>query len=153
MMRKLSELDKAILRLLQKNADLPYKNMAVQLKKSEATICNHIKKLKKWKVIISTKAHLDLVLLNIDTVGYIYLSVKRETGNTMERFKAELNQIKGLCSCTSITGTADMKLKIATENKISFNRIKDRIASIPYVTLIYSYLELEEIIPDKGFEF
>ena len=153
MIKKLNELDKAILRLLQKNADVPYKLLAAQLHKSEATICNHIKKLKRWKVISSTKAHLDPVLLKIDTIGYIYLTVKRESGTTMERFKAELHQIKGLCSCTSITGTADIKLKIATENKLSFNRIKDRIAVIPYVTVMSSYLELEEIIPDKGFEF
>ncbi|MET1057723.1 MAG: Lrp/AsnC family transcriptional regulator [Pedobacter sp.] len=153
MKEELNGLDMELLRHYQDNASLTNRQMARKVNKSEATVCNRRKKLEKMGALDSIKAQLNPAFLNIDAIGFVELSVERQSDTTMQELKTQLDLIKGICSCISITGTTSLEVKIAAENTRAFNRIKDRIASIPHVTVVKTKMLLEEIIPDKGYHF
>ena len=153
MKNKLDDLDLKILRLMQLDARMPLKQVAAILNKAVATICTRIKKMEKMGVIRGSRLQLDLSALGIEAIGCIYLSVDRQSGKTKKLLASELNKIKGVVSCTSITGQASIKVEIAVKNMKSFNHVRDTIASIPNVTVLNGDMEVEVIIPDKGLDF
>jgi len=153
MKNELDELDKSILRLLQNDGTLSFKQIGAMLKKSPTTIFGRIRRLRKKAAIINTRALLNGKLLGLGITGYIYLKVFNHSGAKLELFKASLLQIKGVCGCTSITGQNSMKIKIAAVDPVAFSLIKDTVAALQDVSVVDSYVELQEIIPDKGFDF
>jgi len=146
---KIDALDRAIMKMLQKNATLPYKQIGRELNKSEATICNRVNKLVKMNVITGIVAQLDPAQLNLQSIGCIHL----KSNSPKEKLKAELITIRGLRSCTSITGSSNIRVNIAAENAKAFAKIADTIARIPNVEVVDTSFDLDEIIPDRGFDF
>lgn len=153
MKNKLDDLDMKILRLMKMDAKMPLKQIAAILDKAVATICTRIKKMEKMGVIQGSRLQLNLAALGIEAIGCIYLSVDRQSGKTKKLLASELSKIKGVVSCTSITGHASIKVEIAVKNLKSFNHVRDSIASIPNVTVLNGYMEVEVIIADKGLDF
>jgi DNA-binding Lrp family transcriptional regulator len=155
MTNKLDEIDKTILKILQADATLPYKYIADVLNKSEATISARVKQLNMTKVILSTRAQLDPSSLGLTSIGCIHLTVDKQTDKAMQELKIILEGIQGLCSCTRIRMNvpANLRVRIAAENTKVFNGISDAIGSIPNVRVTDTYMELDDIIPDKGFYF
>jgi Lrp/AsnC family leucine-responsive transcriptional regulator len=147
------ELDKSILRLLQNDGRLSNKQIAATLNKSQTTIFGRIKKLKRFKAIIKTAAILNGELLGLTIEGYIYLKVLSYSSAQMELFKKNLLQIKGVCRCTSITGQRCLKIKVAVRDTDSFYQIRNAIATLQDVSVEDSYVELKDIIEERGFDF
>jgi Lrp/AsnC family leucine-responsive transcriptional regulator len=153
MKNEFDRLDESILKLLQMDGTLSNKQIGAILNKSQTTIFGRRRRLTKLAAIINTRAQLNGKLLGFGIIGFIYLKVLNHSEPKLEVFKNSLLKIKGVCACTSITGQNSMKIKIATSDTISFNLIKNTIANLQDVSVVDSYLELEEIIPDRGFDF
>ena len=152
MKKKFDLLDKQILLILQNRAELSNKQLAALTNRSPTTIFGRIKKLFKSDLILRTRAELNGKLLGFGIIGFIYLKISNHSRSNLELFKTKLEEIKGVSSCTSITGQNSLKIKIATYDTTAFNRIKTSIADLQGVTVVDSYVELEDIIPDRGFD-
>lgn len=150
---KFDELDKALLRMLQENADLPQKQIAAKLNRSVSTISERKKKLRKLGVIKKITAHLDRRLLGLETEGYLNLRLADYSEHTLKTFRLEVSEIKEVRDCISITGTNNIMIQIVTTDLTSFSRIERTIGTLKNVKEIRNYINLENIISDRGFHF
>ncbi|KEQ31702.1 Lrp/AsnC family transcriptional regulator [Pedobacter antarcticus] len=153
MKRKIDHIDKSILRVLQESADRPYKQMSSILHSPTSTISERIKKLKQSGIIISTVVKLDRKKLQQDILGHVYLRLTITSKEVIEKFRQKLLLIREVSSCTSITGSYNIKIKVITNDTSRFHEIEREIASFPHVERVLNYIELDEIIPYSGFHF
>lgn len=153
MKRKLDELDKAILRLLQMNADLLTKEIAAKLNKPESTVYGRLYKLKKEKYILGKSTVLDPGKLGLTVKGYVNVKLSNPSADTMENFRKGLSGIKGVCFCSAMNGTYNVMLQIITTDNISFGLLCQKIATLENVVDIVHNMEVGEIIPNKGLDF
>lgn len=153
MKHKLDELDKALLRMLQENADLPQKQIAAKLNRSVSTISERKKKLSKLGIIKKITAQLDRKLLGLETEGFLNLRLADYSEQTLKNFKLEVSGISEVRDCTSITGTNNIMVQIVTTDLTSFLKIERAIGTLKNVKEISNYINLESIISDRGFHF
>lgn len=153
MKENIDELDKAILRLMQENADRPQKQIANLLNRSPATICERIKKLVKNTYITGNSAILNRKLLNINVQGIIHLNLINHSEEEVLKFKTEINKIKGVCECVKMVGKYNFQIKIATTDITSFSAIEKLISTLKNVRDTVNSIIVEDIIKDKGIDF
>lgn len=153
MKHKLDELDKALLRMLQENADLPQKQIAAKLNRSVSTISERKKKLSKLGIIKKITAQLDRKLLGLETEGFLNLRLADYSEQTLKNFRLEVSGISEVRDCTGITGTNNIMVQIVTTDLTSFLKIERAIGTLKNVKEISNYINLESIISDRGFHF
>ncbi|WP_158799459.1 Lrp/AsnC family transcriptional regulator [Pedobacter sp. L105] len=153
MLHALDRTDKSILRILQQDSSTPHKQIASKLNKSTSTISTRIKWLNENGYISANKATLNRKKLNLEVLGFIHLRLDNNSAPTIEAFKHSLNQIKGVYGCINMVGDYHFKVKVATRDTTSFSDIHKIIAGLAHVKESVNYIELEEVIPDKGYYF
>lgn len=149
MKNELSDVEKDILRIVHKDGDMGYKQIGGIVYRSQSSVSKYIRILKENKVILRTTTQLDPSSVGIYAVGHLYI----KTCISMDELKAKLLPILQVCSCTSISGTTNVRVKVATQDSKSFDRVKESIARIPRVCVMRVEMELDEVIPDRGFTF
>ncbi|QNK64302.1 Lrp/AsnC family transcriptional regulator [Pedobacter sp. PAMC26386] len=153
MEKKLDRLDISILKLLQEDSSRPHKQMAGILNISTTTICDRIKKLKMAGYIVTSVAVLNRRKLKQEVLAFIYLKLSHFSDEIIDKFKQEVSMIKEVCECCTITGQYNMRLKIITTDNTSFSGIQRNIANMKNVQGLESYVVLDNIITDTGFNF
>lgn len=153
MKRKIDNIDKSILRVLQESADRPYKQMSTMIHSSASTISERIRKLRESGIIMNTVVKLDRKKLQLNIKGNIFLRLTITSTDAMEKIKQKLMLIKEVSACTSITGSYNIAVTIITSDTSRFYQIEREIASLQHVERVYNYIELDEIIPYNGFSF
>lgn len=153
MEKYIDKLDTAILKLLQKDASLPYKHIAALLHTSTTTVCDRVKKLKKEGFIGSVVAVLNREKLNQEILAYVHLSLTGYSEGIIGELKNDLSQISEVCECCGITGYYSIRLKVITTSSSNFSEIETTIAGLNNVKAVESYIVLKNIIDDTGFDF
>lgn len=153
MNKKLDGIDISILKLLQEDNSRPHKQIAGIINISTTTICDRIKRLKTRGYIVTSVAVLNRRKLNQEVLAFIHLKLSHCSDEIVNTFKEEVSRIKEVCECCTITGEYNIKLKIVTTDNTSFSRIQRNIANIKNVQALESYLVLDNIITDTGFNF
>lgn len=150
--KKPDKLDIEILKLLRKDASLPYKQIAATLNTSTTTVCDRVKRLKKDGYIFKVVALLDSKKFDQDFMAYVHLSLTGYSEGIIEELKRDLSQINEVCECYGITGYYSIRLKIITTNSNNFSKIETAIAGLKNVKAVESYIVLKNIIEDTGFD-
>lgn len=153
MEKKLDKLDISILRQLQEDSSRPYKQMAGNLNTSSTTICDRIRKLEKRGFIIAYVAVLERRKLKQDVLAYIYLNLSRCSAEVINAFRDAVSEIREVCECCTVTGRYNIRLKITTTDSNMLSSIERKIAGIKNVMTIETYVVLDNIIADSGFNF
>lgn len=153
MLHSIDRIDRSILRILQQDSSTPHKQIAGKLNKSASTICSRIKWLNENGYISANRAIINRKKLDLEVLGFVYLKLDNYSALTIEEFKCSLSQIKGVCACTNMVGDFHFKVKIATRDTTSFSEVHKSITSLAHVKESNNYIELEEVIPDKGYDF
>jgi DNA-binding Lrp family transcriptional regulator len=153
MEKKLDRLDISILKLLQEDNSRPHKQVAGILNISSTTICDRIKRLKTGGYIVTSVAVLNRRKLKQEVLAFIHLKLSHCSDEIINTFKDDVSRIKEVCECCTITGQYNIKLKIITTDNTSFSGIQRNIANIKNVQALESYVVLDNIINDIGFNF
>jgi DNA-binding Lrp family transcriptional regulator len=91
--------------------------------------------------------------LKQEVLAFIHLKLSHCSDEIINTFRDEVSRIKEVCECCTITGQYNIKLKIVTTDNTSFSGIQRNIANIKNVQTLESYVVLENIINDIGFNF
>lgn len=153
MNKQIDGLDISILKLLQRDSSLPYKQIAGKLNSSTTTVCDRIKRLKKNGFITRFVAVLSPEKLQMEIVAYVHLNLSGYSENIIGKLKQDLSRIEEVCACTRITGYYSIKLKVMTSSSTDFSNIERYIAGLENVKAVQSYIVLRNIIEDNGFVF
>jgi DNA-binding Lrp family transcriptional regulator len=103
--------------------------------------------------VLSIGARLNPDKLGNKTRGRMHLKFDEHSDEGLQAFKMALFNIKGVTDCDRISGVCNFIVTITTTDSQSFAEIVGKIAAI-YGVLHYdlTYLLLDSIIPDRGFE-
>jgi DNA-binding Lrp family transcriptional regulator len=153
MKEKLDQVDIDILKILQRNSALSYKEIGGMINKSPTTVHEHVRKLNNNGFIKGYVAILNSGKLNQQILAFTYLKLLNYSTDAVETFTNEIKKIKEVCECSCITGPHNIKLKIMTTDTATFHQIEKNIASLTNVRALESYIELDKIISNPGFNF
>ncbi|MGC8993668.1 MAG: Lrp/AsnC family transcriptional regulator [Candidatus Aenigmatarchaeota archaeon] len=109
---KLDDKDKEILRLIQKNAKLRAREIAIKLNMPITTVFAKIKRLEKIGIIKEYKAILDYKKLNKGATVFVLISYDKSSSVSQRKVAEEISKLPYVQEVHIITGDWDILVKI-----------------------------------------
>jgi Lrp/AsnC family transcriptional regulator for asnA, asnC and gidA len=144
---ELDDIDKAILRRLQKDARISFKEIAKEVRTSEATIFVRVKKLQKSGIIKAFRA-----IVNPQSVGKqvtAFALVKAEP-RSYPKMLAQLASFEDICEIYDVTGAYYSIVKMRTGTSEQLAQILDKIGEIEGVAGTETVIVLRTIKEDTS---
>lgn len=130
----------------QKNADL-----ARKLGVAPSTMLERVRRLEERGLIKGYRAVIDPQALGLKVQGFVSLVLDRHQAGDMRRLEAEIDSMPQVRACYHLTGRFDYLLHVAARDLDHLGRlIKERIASIPGIGRVETFLIFSEVKRDKG---
>ena len=98
-MKPLDDIDRGILRLLQKDAKLTNKEIAQQLDLSVTPIYERIKRLERSGYITGYTARLDRELLGFRLQAFCNVSLQEHQTEYLQRFERDVRKLPEVLAC------------------------------------------------------
>ncbi|USS40568.1 Lrp/AsnC family transcriptional regulator [Thermococcus aggregans] len=136
----LDEIDKEILRVLQKNSRTPLREISKRVGLAESTVYERIKKLKERGIIKKFTIILDPESLGFHLLAFIL--IKAKAGKYAE-VAEKLISYPEIVEIYETTGDYDMILKIRTRSSEELNDFLDKIGEIEGVVATHTMVVLK----------
>lgn len=138
-MPQLDEIDRTLLRTLQKDGKISLQALAGQVNMSTSPCFRRVKRLQDIGIITGYVALLDQKALGLNAQAYLQLSLidhKEETIQTFDRFVQNEAQV---IECASITGSNDYLLKVVAEDAEALEQfIMKRVLRLGIISSSYT---------------
>jgi Lrp/AsnC family transcriptional regulator for asnA, asnC and gidA len=136
-------IDRTILRMLMKNARMPYLEIARECGISGAAIHQRVKKLTDVGVIQGTRLIVDPKSLGFDVCAFIGIQLMDVAlhGTTVEK----LTKVPEVVECYFITGKYNLFIKVyCRDNEHLMHTIFDRVLTVQGITTTETFISLNE---------
>ena len=144
--KELDQTDIAILQLLQKNADISHRELALKVHKAVATIHERVKRLKETGYIKRTVAILDRKLINRNLIAFSQVLLSDHTHETLGNFEREVAKFPEVMECFQMTGTFDFILRIATSDMDTYHDFyRNKLSLLPNITTVQSFFVVRSV--------
>lgn len=144
-MEKIDNLDKKILRILVKNARIPFKDVAAECGVSRAAIHQRVQHLIDAGVIQGSGFYVNPKSLGYSTCTYVGLNLER--GSMYKEVVERLKHIPEIIECHFTTGNYTMLLKLyARDNEQLMDLLNNQLQAIPGVVSTETLISLEQSI-------
>lgn len=144
--KQLSDVDKKILMLLQKNGRLTNVHLSRQINLSPPATHSRVKRLEDQGFIKRYAAILDHSKVGYDIECFINVRMTAYESENSEDFRTVVMGMPEVLSCHQVTGEYDYLLKVAVEDQRALEQfIVDRLTPAPGVGRLYTSLVLAEI--------
>lgn len=141
----LDSLDKRILKILMKNARIPFLEVARQCGVSGAAIHQRTQKMIEDGVIAGSQFVINPKRANFNTCAFVGLQVNLTKDTTHEQVFKLIIGIPEIVECHHITGKYSLLVKIYTKSNEHLKQILvEKIQSIPEITSTETFISLEE---------
>lgn len=149
-MRELDEVDKAILRRLQKDARVSFNEIAKEVGTSEATVFVRIKKLQKNGVIRAFRA-----IVNPESVGkqVTAFALVRAEPKSYAKVLVELQNLDDVCEVYDVTGAYYSIIKMRTSTSEQLAKVLDKIGEIDGIVGTETVIALRTIKEETEIKF
>ena len=128
---KIDDIDKKLLRILQKDASLTTKQIAAEIGLTVTPVHERIKKLEKSGVILAYKARLGLSVLGKELLVFCQVSIKDHSKENLLHFEQKVLDLDEVVSCYHVSGKHDYMLKVVQSNMQEYrNFITNKLAKI-----------------------
>ena len=125
---------------------MPYKELAEKVGKSINPLTERIKRLKAEGYIASTVTLLNLHKVGGTFIAFPHINLTNHLDSTMTMFKEKMIELTEVMECYHLTGHYDFMLKVILPGMAEYNTfLKEKIAILPYVGSIQSFLALSEV--------
>lgn len=147
---ELDEVDKAILRRLQKDARVSFNEIAKEVGTSEATVFVRIKKLQKNGVIRAFRA-----IVNPESVGkqVTAFALVRAEPKSYAKVLAELQNLDDVCEVYDVTGAYYSIIKMRTSTSEQLAKVLDKIGEIDGIVGTETVIALRTIKEETEIKF
>ncbi|KYK36659.1 MAG: Lrp/AsnC family transcriptional regulator [Theionarchaea archaeon] len=136
---KLDELDKDILRKLQNDATISYKDLASEIGAPESTIYDRTKRLKEQKIIKAVVPLLDSEKLGILTTAYIRVSIDKIS--EIRKIAEQIAKLDEVLEVHEISGEWDILVKVKVKTNKELRDLEvEKIGTIKGIRGLYSLI-------------
>jgi len=125
----MDDIDRKILALLQRNADLPAKTIAEEIGLSPSSVERRIARLKRDGVIERIVAIVDRGAVGRNLSVLVELEIQNEHRHSIEQFRRWIEKAPEVQSCWYVTGDMDFVLLVLVRDLDEYNAFIDRLMS------------------------
>jgi Lrp/AsnC family transcriptional regulator for asnA, asnC and gidA len=138
----LDKLDRSILQMLLRNANMAYTDIARELKVSGGTIHVRMKKMEEAGLVIGSRLIVDPARLGFDVLAY--LGIFLEKGSAYHKALEEMKKIPEIIELHYTTGMYNMFVKILCRDTRHLREVlNDKIQVIDGVERTETFISLE----------
>jgi len=145
--RAIDRTDKAILRLLQRNASISNVALAAKVNLSAPACLRRVDRLKKMGLITGIVALLNPRALDTGMLVMIGVVLDLSTPESFADFEKAAAKVSGCMECHVVTGEFDYFMLVRTRDNDSFNRLHaEQLLHLPGVRQIRSFIVLKQVL-------
>lgn len=142
----LTSTDKAILKLLQQDAELSTAEIAEHVGLSQSPCWRRIKRLEDLGVIKSRVAVLDHQKLGMEVVAFVTVNLSEHGRRNLEDFERGISRFPEVLECYTVTGNFDYILKIITRDVRHFESfLRNQLMTMAVIGETHSAIAVTEI--------
>ena len=147
------EVDRKLLRLLQRDGRLSNSALAAKLKLSEATCHRRMQRLLEDGVVQSVRALVNPKTVERDVIVLVGVVLDRSTPESFAALEAAVQKLPVVLDCYLVAGDFDYFLKVRVRDLQDFNRLHSKtLIAPPGVRQIRTFFVLKEVIDDAPLE-
>jgi Lrp/AsnC family transcriptional regulator len=121
------KLDRKILELLQKDADLTAAEIADRVGLSKAPCWRRIQRLRETGVIRRTVALLDAQALNVGTTVFVTIKAQSHSAGWFERFSKVVRDLPEVTELHRMSGDVDYLLRVVVPDIAGYDAVYKRL--------------------------
>ncbi len=143
----LDRTDRAILRWLQKDADITNQALADKVHLSAPACLRRVEKLKTRGWIKGVVALLEPGRLNLGLLVLIGVVLDRSTPEAFKDFERDVQKLPGCLECHMVTGEFDYFILLRTQDNVSLNRLHaEKLLYLPAVRQVRTFVVLKDVL-------
>jgi Lrp/AsnC family transcriptional regulator len=142
----IDDIDRAILRALQQNADYSMADLGNLVGLSHTPCWRRLKRLEVEGIIKHKVTLLDAAKLNLGVTVHAYITIKHHQQDALEAFEAAVSEIPEIVECYSTSGDKDYVLRVVVESVEHYERLmKTQLINLPNLGSINSAFALKQV--------
>jgi len=142
----MDSIDKKILKILQEDCMISYKEIATSIGLSYNPTYERIRRMEEEGIIKSRVAILDPKKIGVDLFVYCNITLKEQSKKSLIDFEKRIKTIPEIIEAVSLTGVYDYMLKIAIRDIDAYNSfIMNKIANIPNIGQYHSNIVMSVV--------
>lgn len=145
MERYIDQIDKALLRELQKDASLSQRELADRVGMSQNACWRRLRSLTDAGVLQGSSARVDRGKLGLDLVVFVMLRTRHHSADWLQAFRRHVLTIPEVVDFHRISGDYDYQLKVVTEDMTSYDKVYQRLIEGVELDSVTSYFAMEAI--------
>lgn len=147
----MDEIDRHILKSLQKDGRKKNQDLANEVNLAPSTMIDRIKKLEDKGILLGYRAVISPEKLGFTAQGFACISLDRHNVKDIEVLEEKIRNIPNVRACYHIAGRFDYLLHVVAEDLNALgNLIKTKLATIPGMGKIETFITYSEVKPEEG---
>ncbi len=143
---EIDDIDRRILRALQKSGRMSNAELAERISLSPSACHRRVQRLEKEKIIKDYVALLEPRMVDRRTTVFVQISLSGQSDSLLAAFEREVALIPDVLECHLMAGTADYLMKVVASDTDDFARIHRRyLARLPGVAKLQSSFALRTV--------
>lgn len=141
-----NEIDRKILRTLQKDGRITNQELANRCGLSPSACFDRLRKLREQGYITDIIARLNPTKLDCALLIFIEVLLDRTTGEVFVQFAEEVRRMPEILECHMVAGGFDYLLKVRMKDMAAYRAfLADSLVSMPGVRETRTYAVMEEV--------
>lgn len=141
----LDNVDKAILRALQKNASLSQRELADKVGLSQNSCWRRLTRLREQKIIQGQTVRLNMNAIGLSLTVFVMVRTRHHSSEWLDKFRKSILAIDNVIDFFRIAGDYDYMIKIVARDMNDFDQIYQRIIGQNELETVTSYIAMEAI--------
>ena len=142
----MDDIDKKILKELQKNSSLPLSELSKRVGISSTPCWNRIKKMEELKIILSKSIILDNKKINLPITVFLSISIQNHSHDWLKNFQKIIQKYDEIIEVHRLTGSnSDYQLTILSSSIEEYDKFQQKIISEIECTNMSSHISLQTI--------
>ncbi|MEZ0610048.1 Lrp/AsnC family transcriptional regulator [Fibrella sp. WM1] len=143
---ELDKIDRAILALLQTNAQLTIQEIGQQINLSKTPVHERIKRLEREGIIDRYVTVLNKKKLGSRLQIYCQVTLDKQNRDSFDAFDAAIATLPEVLDCCRVSGAFDYLIKLIVTDMDDYNRFyQDQFSVIPGIVHISSFFVMAEV--------
>jgi len=120
----MDDIDKKILSILQKNANIPLTELSKRVGVSTTPCWNRIKKMEEEKIILFKVTVLNNNKINLPLISFLSISISNHTQQWLDKFNNVIKKYDQIIEVHRVTGNSDYLLKIVSPSMVEYDKFQ-----------------------------
>jgi len=149
MSKNIDQIDKTLLRELQKDSGLSQRELADRVGMSQNACWRRLHALSDAGVLQGSTARVDRRKLGLDLVVFVMLRTRHHSAEWLSAFRRHVLTIPEVVDFHRIGGDYDYLLKVVTEDMASYDKVYQRLIEKVELDSVTSYFAMEAIAENR----